>query len=97
MKKSLLNAINNVKTLEEMSDVIDLVNLRQKQLLKEARAIVKASIEAGSKVKISTRDNGVLNGVVVEVRRTKATVTIPNFKGRPNGRYTVSLSQLKAA
>jgi hypothetical protein len=97
MKKSILNAINNVKTLEEMSDVIDLVNLRQKQLLKEARAIVKASIEAGSKVKISTRDNGVLNGVVVEVRRTKATVTIPNFKGRPNGRYTVSLSQLKAA
>ena len=97
MKKSLLNAINNVKTLEEMSDVIDLVNLRQKQLLKEARAIVKASIDVGSKVKISTRDNGVLNGVVVEVRRTKATVTIPNFKGRPNGRYTVSLSQLKAA
>ena len=97
MKKSILNAINNVKTLEEMSDVIDLVNLRQKQLLKEARAIVKASIKAGSKVKISTRDNGVLNGVVVEVRRTKATVTIPNFKGRPNGRYTVSLSQLKAA
>ena len=97
MKKSLLNAINNVKTLEEMSDVIDLVNLRQKQLLKEARAIVKASIDVGSKVKISTRDNGVLNGVVVQVRRTKATVTIPNFKGRPNGRYTVSLSQLKAA
>ena len=97
MKKSILNAINNVKTLEEMSDVIDLVNLRQKQLLKEARAIVKASIDVGSKVKISTRDNGVLNGVVVEVRRTKATVTIPNFKGRPNGRYTVSLSQLKAA
>ena len=97
MKKSILNAINNVKTLEEMSAVIDLVNLRQKQLLKEARAIVKASIDVGSKVKISTRDHGDLNGVVVEVRRTKATVTIPNFKGRPNGRYTVSLSQLKAA
>lgn len=96
MKKSILNAINNVKTLDELDDVIELVNLKQKQLRREASRKAKASLKPGSKVKISTRDD-VVNGVIVEIRRTKATVTIPNFNGRPNGRYTVSLSQLQAA
>ena len=96
MKKSLLNAINNVKTLDEMDDIIELINLKQKQLRREASRNVKATLKVGSKVKISTRDD-VVNGVIVEIRRTKATVTIPNFRGRPNGRYTVGLSQLQAA
>ena len=96
MKKSLLNAINNVKTLDELDDIIELVNLKQKQLRREASLNAKATLKAGSKVKISTRDD-VVNGVIVEIRRTKAVVTIPNFRGRPNGRYTVGLSQLKAA
>ena len=96
MKKSILNAINNVKTLDEMNDIIELINLKQKQLRREASRNAKASLDVGSKVKISTRDD-VVNGVIVEIRRTKAVVTIPNFRGRPNGRYTVGLSQLKAA
>ena len=97
MKASLLKAINNFKTLDELDDVIELVNLKQKQLRREASLNAKASLKPGSKVKISTRDDGFVNGVVVEIRRTKATVTIPNFRGRPTGRYTVGLSQLQAA
>ena len=96
MKKSILNAINNIKTLDEMDDIIELINLKQKQLRREASRSAKASLDVGSKVKISTRDD-VVNGVIVEIRRTKAVVTIPNFKGQANGRWTVGLSQLKAA
>ena len=97
MKKSLLNAINNVKTLDEMNEIIDLINLKQKQLRSEASRSAKASLDIGSRVKISTSLSQDVNGVIVEIRRTKAVVTIPNFRGRPNGRYTVSLSQLQVA
>jgi len=96
MKTSLLKAINNIKDVKELNEAIDLINLKQKQLRREANQKAKASLDVGSKVKISTRDD-VVNGVIVEIRRTKAVVTIPNFKGQANGRWTVGLSQLQAA
>ena len=97
MKTSLMNAINNVKTVEEMNEVIDLIKLKQKELRRKANVKAKASLQPGDKVKISAGNHGIVNGVIVEIRRTKACVTIPNFRGRPNGRYTVGLSQLQAA
>jgi hypothetical protein len=96
MKTSLLKAINNIKDVKELNEAIELIKLKQKQLRREANQKAKASLDVGSRVKVSTRDD-VVNGVIVEIRRTKAVVTIPNFKGRANGRWTVGLSQLKAA
>jgi hypothetical protein len=96
MKTSLLKAINNIKDVKELNEAIELIKLKQKQLRREANQKAKASVDVGSRVKVSTRDD-VVNGVIVEIRRTKAVVTIPNFKGRANGRWTVGLSQLKAA
>jgi hypothetical protein len=96
MKTSLLKAINNIKDVKELNEAIELIKLKQKQLRREANQKAKASLDVGYRVKVSTRDD-VVNGVIVEIRRTKAVVTIPNFKGRANGRWTVGLSQLKAA
>jgi hypothetical protein len=81
---------------DDLNAVIDAIKFKQKSLRKATASSVKASLSEGSKVKINL-DNDVLNGVVVKVNRTKAVVTIPNYKGRPSANYTVPLSMLKVA
>tara|TARA_Y100000389_G_C17114417_1_gene342348 strand:+ start:252 stop:548 length:297 start_codon:yes stop_codon:yes gene_type:complete len=96
IKKSMLNAIKKIDSIEEMNDVIELIKLRQKQLRRSKADSVKSVIRAGSRVEVSA-DNTILNGVVVKVNRTKAVVTIPNYNGRPTADYTVPLTMIRAA
>ena len=51
MKKSIIKAINEISTTDEMNEVIELIRIKQKQLRAVAIATNKASIAVGSKVK----------------------------------------------
>ena len=75
MKKSVINAINEISTTDEMNKVIDLIRIKQKQLRAVAIATNKASISVGSKVKVTSK-NGVQFGILKNVKRTKCVVNI---------------------
>lgn len=76
MKKSLLNAINQISTTEEMNEVIDLIRLKQKQIRDMKSSKVKSSLKVGMKVKIDGSRNGVQFGVVEKIKLKKAIVKI---------------------
>lgn len=76
MKKSLLNAINQISTTEEMNEVIDLIRLKQKQIRDMKSSKVKSSLKVGMKVKIDGSKNGVQFGVVEKIKLKKAIVKI---------------------
>jgi len=85
MKKSLLNAINQISTTEEMNEVIDLIRLKQKQIRDMKSSKVKSSLKVGMNVKIDGKNvgllssyykNGVKFGVVEKIKLKKAIVKI---------------------
>ena len=75
MKKSLIKAINEISTNEELNEVIQLIKIKQKQIRAMDTISVKSSISAGSKVVVNSR-SGRENGIVKKVKRTKAVVEI---------------------
>lgn len=77
MKASILKAINDISSMEEMNEVIDLIKMKQKSLRNAASRDIKASVRAGDDVVVKGRKaNGV--GTILEVKRTKAIVLINN-------------------
>ena len=75
MKKSIINAINNISSHEEMNEVIQLIKIKQKQLRSMKAMDIKNSISVGSKVIVNSR-SGSEHGVVTKIKRTKAVVEI---------------------
>ena len=69
----MIKALNDITTMEELTEVIQFINMKQKSLKTEARAIVKATVKVGTIVKVNARD-GVMEGRVLEMKRTKAIV-----------------------
>ena len=96
MKASLLKEINNINSLEELSEVIDLIKLRQKTLRFQAIQNAKSTLSEGRKVIVSQR-NGDLTGVVIKINRTKAIVQLDEYKGRSFVKCDVPLSMITAA
>jgi hypothetical protein len=77
MKASILKAINDISSMEEMNEVIDLIKMKQKSLRNAASRDIKASVRAGDDVVVKGRKaNGI--GTILEVKRTKAIVLINN-------------------
>ena len=72
MKASMIKALNDIHTMEELKEVIQFINMKQKSIKAEVRAQVKASVKVGSMVKINAEQ--VLTGRVLEMKRTKAIV-----------------------
>jgi len=75
MKKSIINAINGISSIDEMNEVIELIKIKQKQLRSMKAMDVKNSISVGSKVIVNSR-SGAEQGVVTQIKRTKAVVEI---------------------
>jgi hypothetical protein len=75
MKENIKNAINEISTMEEMNEVIDLINMKQRTLRSIKEAINKSSIHIGSEVKVTGR-TGIEIGKVIQIKRTKAIVEI---------------------
>ena len=75
MKKSVINAINNISSTEEMNEVIQLIKIKQKQLRSMKAMNIKNSISVGSNVIVNSR-SGSENGIVKKIKRTKAVVEI---------------------
>ena len=75
MKKSIINAINNISSSEEMNEVIGLIKIKQKQLRAMKAMDVKSSISVGSNVIVNSR-SGSEKGIVTKIKRTKAVVEI---------------------
>lgn len=90
MKKSIMNAINGISSVEEMNEVIGLIKIKQKQLKSIQVAMNKNAISVGSKVKVTSRA-GVEFGKVIEIKRTKAIVMIDGT------RYNCPISIMEAA
>ena len=90
MKKSIMNAINGISSIEEMNEVIGLIKIKQKQLKSIQVAMNKNAISVGSKVKVTSRA-GVEYGKVLEIKRTKAIVMIDGT------RYNCPISIMEAA
>lgn len=90
MKKSIVNAINSISSVEEMNEVIGLIKAKQKQLKAVQVAMNKSAINVGSKVKVTSRA-GVEYGEVLEIKRTKAIVMIDGM------RYNCPISIMEAA
>jgi hypothetical protein len=90
MKKSIMNAINGISSIEEMNEVIGLIKIKQKQLKSIHVAMNKNAISVGSKVKVTSRA-GVEYGKVLEIKRTKAIVMIDGM------RYNCPISIMEAA
>ncbi len=90
MKKSLVNAINNISSTEELNAAIDLIKIKQKQLRAITSAEKRATFGAGDHVVINSR-KGRMTGIVERVKRTKAVVTIDGVL------FNVPLSIMEAA
>lgn len=75
MKKSIMNAINQISSNEEMNEVINLIKLKQRQLRDMAAFNVKSSISVGMKVKINSR-RGDMFGIVEKIKQKKAIVNV---------------------
>ena len=75
MKKSILKAINEISSMDEMNEVISLIKIKQKQLRAMNNLNVKSSISVGSNVVVNSR-SGSENGIVKKIKRTKAIVEI---------------------
>ncbi len=75
MKKSVINAINNISSTQEMNEVIQLIKIKQKQLRSMKAMDIKNSISVGSNVIVNSR-SGSENGIVKKIKRTKAVVEI---------------------
>lgn len=75
MKKSILNAINSISSTDEMSEVIDLIKIKQKQLRAIKAHGVKSSLFIGAKVSINHK-NKIEFGEVAKINRSKAVVRI---------------------
>ena len=90
MKKSLLNAINNISSTAELNEAIDLIKIKQKQLRAITSAEKRATFSAGDKVVINSR-KGRMTGIVSRVKRTKAVVEIDSVL------FNVPLSLMEAA
>lgn len=79
MKKSIINAIDSIATMDELNDVIRLVKIKQKALRAQAVASAKMNIRVGDTVKVDSR-NGTEFGEVLEIKRTKAIVLIDDTR-----------------
>ena len=90
MKKSLLNAINNISSTEELNAAIDLIKIKQKQLRAITSAEKRATFSPGDHVVINSR-KGRMTGIVSRVKRTKAVVEIDSVL------FNVPLSIMEAA
>ena len=75
MKKSIINAINNISSTDEMNEVIELIKIKQKQLRSMKAMNIKSSISVGSNVIVNSR-SGSEKGIVTKIKRTKAVVEI---------------------
>ena len=75
MKKSILKAINEISSMDEMNEVIGLIKIKQKQLRAMNNLNVKSSISVGSNVVVNSR-SGSEKGIVTKIKRTKAVVEI---------------------
>ena len=75
MKKSIIKAINEISSMDEMNEVIGLIKIKQKQLRAMNNLNVKSSISVGVNVVVNSR-SGSENGIVKKINRTKAIVEI---------------------
>ena len=90
MKASILKAINDISSMEEMNELIGLINMKTKSLRSASNRAIKASLITGDDVVIKGRESlGV--GKILEVKRTKAIVLINN------DRWNVSLTLIEKA
>jgi len=90
MKKSTMNAINSITTVEELNEVINLIKIKQKQIRSIAAMSVKSSMTVGTRVKINS-SKGVKYGSINKINRTKAIVNIGGVQ------YNVPFSLLEVA
>ena len=74
-KNSLIKAINEISSNDEMNEVIELIKIKQKQLRAVKALNIKQAISVGSNVIVNSR-KGSEKGVVTKVNRTKAVVEI---------------------
>ena len=75
MKASILKAINDISSMEEMNEVIDLIKMKQKSLRNAASRDIKATLRSGDEVEVNGKKASGI-GVIVEVKRTKAVVRL---------------------
>ncbi len=75
MKASILKAINDISSMEEMNEVIDLIKMKQKSLRNAASRDIKATLRSGDEVEVKGKKASGI-GVIVEVKRTKAVVRL---------------------
>jgi hypothetical protein len=75
MKTSIMNAINQISSIEEMNEVINLIKLKQRQLRDMTAFNVKSSITVGMKVKINS-SRGDMFGIVEKIKQKKAIVNV---------------------
>ena len=77
MNKSMLiiDAIDAIDSLEVMSEVIEFIKIKQKQLRAIKAQGVKSSLFVGAKVKLNSK-KGVEFGEVTKINRAKAVVRI---------------------
>ena len=55
----MLRAINDISSVDEMNQVIELISFKQKSLRHEAQLRIKSSVRAGDKVRVSgSKANG---------------------------------------
>lgn len=90
MKKSIMNAINSISSIEEMNEAITLLKAKQKQLRVIAIAEAKGSLKVGQRVKVNG-SKGVQYGSINVINRTKAIVNIDGTQ------WTCPLSLLEVA
>jgi len=90
MKLALSKAINNISSMDELNEAIELIKIKQKQLRAMKTLSAKSSISVGSKVKITSK-SGVEFGVVETIKITKAIVSIDGI------RYNCPISLLEVA
>jgi len=75
VKTNMLRAINDISSVDEMNQVIELISFKKEALRHEAQLRIKSSVRAGDKVRVrGSKENGI--GEIVEVKRTKAIVLI---------------------
>lgn len=75
MKKSVINAVNSLSSIEECHELWDLVKIKHKQLKEFKNAQTKASLFVGAVVEVDSPK--VKNpGKILKINRSKAKVEV---------------------
>ena len=75
MKKSVINAVNSLSSIEECHELWDLVKIKHKQLKEFKNASAKSSLFVGAVVEVNSPK--VKNpGKIIKINRSKAKVEV---------------------